>query len=106
MSIIGPEGRAALLRAVTTGVGLDGEEIVPSDEQVKAKMKAAEEAASAQAGMENGGAPPPGGGAPPVPPQGGGGGSRMPFGMKKRLNQAANPQPQNDSNAGMSSGGY
>lgn|SRR6478609_4184289 len=102
MSIIGPEGRAALLRAVSTGVGLDGEEIVPSDEQVKAKVAEAEQQAQQAMAMQAGGGPPGAGGAPPQ----GGGGAQMPFGMKKRLHAAANPQPQQDMNSGMSSGGY
>jgi hypothetical protein len=41
MQIIGPKGRAALLRGVAQRVGLDGEEVVPSEEEIEEKMKAA-----------------------------------------------------------------
>lgn len=34
--IIGPKGRASILRAVSKGLGLDGEEIVPSDDDLQA----------------------------------------------------------------------
>lgn len=40
MQIMGPRGRATLLRAVSTGVGLDGEKIVPSDDQLDAMQQA------------------------------------------------------------------
>lgn len=48
IQITGPKGRAAVLRAVSEGLGLPGEEIVPSDEQLAAQQKAAQAAAQAQ----------------------------------------------------------
>jgi hypothetical protein len=62
MQIMGPRGRANVLRPVADGIGLDGEDIVPPDEEIKA--------------MTQGGQPggPPGGppGAPPGQPGPGG----------------------------------
>lgn len=46
--IVGPRGRAAILRAVSETIGLDGQEIVPSDEQLEAMQKAAAAAAAQQ----------------------------------------------------------
>jgi hypothetical protein len=67
--IMGMRGRAALLRAVSKTLGLDGEAIIPSDEELAAREQAAQAAAMAQAMAPPGGAPgaPPGG--PPGPPQ-------------------------------------
>lgn len=48
--IMGVRGRATLLRAVSEGVGLDGDNIVPPDEEIQAQMGAGP------------GGPPPGGG--------------------------------------------
>jgi hypothetical protein len=53
MQIMGPVGRANVLRPVADGIGLEGETIVPPEEEIKAM---------AQAGPPGG---PPGGGAPP-----------------------------------------
>jgi hypothetical protein len=39
MQIIGPKGRAPILRAVAQGIGLDGEKIVPSDEEMEEQQK-------------------------------------------------------------------
>jgi hypothetical protein len=81
MQIIGPKGRAAVLRAVSTGIGLDGEEIVPSDDEMDAQQKQAQAMAQMQgvpgAAMQHP-APPSGGqkaaGPPPSGPGGAGGG--------------------------------
>jgi hypothetical protein len=69
MQIMGPRGRANVLRNVADGIGLEGEDIVPPDEEIKAQM----ESAGAPPGGAPGGAP--GGpsalpGAPPGAPQG------------------------------------
>ena len=101
MQIIGPMGRAAILRSVSQGIGLDGEDIVPSESEIQQKMNAA---------------PPPGGppGAPGQPsppgvtpdPGAGGGGSQLPPGAQHELHGAAAPQNQpKDQNRGMASGG-
>jgi hypothetical protein len=67
-AIVGPKGRAAILRSVATTIGMPGEEIVPSAEQMDAMQKAAEmapgvgfsgmgeEAAAAQGGQAGTGA--------------------------------------------------
>ena len=62
--IIGPHGRAEILRNVATTIGLPGEDIVPSDDQLKQQAQQAQ-AAAAQQGMP-GHAPT---GQPPPPPQ-------------------------------------
>ena len=41
MQIIGPKGRAQVLRSVASKIGLPGEDIVPSDEALEAQQKAA-----------------------------------------------------------------
>ena len=46
--IVGPKGRAAILRSVATTIGLPGEEIVPTDEQMEAMQKQAEAMAQMQ----------------------------------------------------------
>jgi hypothetical protein len=89
MQIIGPKGRAQVLRNVATEIGLPGENIVPSDEEMDAKEKQAQMMAAQQgmvghamgpngppgqgpgtpqAGPPSGSAP--GGGGPPQPPPG------------------------------------
>lgn len=59
--IIGPKGRASVLRSVAQTIGLDGEEIVPSDDDLEAQQKAqqqqqqeqiAGQAAQAQGGQK------------------------------------------------------
>ena len=45
LSIVGLRGRGALLRAVTNGVGMEGQEIVPSDDVLSQRDKAAMAAA-------------------------------------------------------------
>jgi hypothetical protein len=55
--LIGPKGRAAILRSIAQTIGLDGEEIVPSEdelekmEQMQAQMPPDEAAAQAQGGQ-------------------------------------------------------
>src|SRR5882724_262869 len=49
MQIMGPEGRAQVLRTVSEGIGMPGSEIVPSDDVLKEKVAAAAQAAQAQA---------------------------------------------------------
>jgi hypothetical protein len=48
MQIIGPKGRANVLRAVSHGIGLDGEEIVPSDHEIEAQQMQAKAMAAQQ----------------------------------------------------------
>lgn len=73
MEIMGMPGRATILRAVSKNIGLDGENVVPSEEELQSRMRAqAEAAAAAQAatpaqisdqearnGQQPGGQPPP-----------------------------------------------
>lgn len=46
--IIGPKGRAAILRNVATTIGMNGEEIVPSEEKLEAQEKQAQMMAMTQ----------------------------------------------------------
>lgn len=48
MQIIGPKGRAAVLRSVAQDIGLPGNEIVPSEDQIETQQKMAQMAAMAQ----------------------------------------------------------
>jgi hypothetical protein len=48
LQIIGPKGRAAILRNIASTIGLPGEEIVPSEDQLDAMQKAAAAAAASQ----------------------------------------------------------
>ncbi|QGM46109.1 portal protein [Methylocystis heyeri] len=48
MGIIGPKGRAEILRQVAKGLGLPGDEIVPSDDDLMAQQAAAQQAAQQQ----------------------------------------------------------
>jgi hypothetical protein len=48
MQIVGPRGRAAVLRSVSNTIGLDGQEIVPSDDQLAQQQRAAAMAAAQQ----------------------------------------------------------
>jgi hypothetical protein len=64
MSIIGPKGRANILRSVAQTLGLPGEEIVPSDselEQQQAQAAQAQQAQAQQAAQAQGNQPPKGG---------------------------------------------
>lgn len=69
MQITGPKGRAAVLRAVSQTLGLEGDQIVPSEEQLEAQQEtaAALAAASGVPGHAGVGGEPPGalGGAGP-----------------------------------------
>jgi hypothetical protein len=48
MGIIGPKGRAAILRPVADTLGLPGEQIVPTDDQMEAQQKQAQQTAQQQ----------------------------------------------------------
>jgi hypothetical protein len=52
MQIMGPEGRAAVLRTVSEGIGMPGQDIVPPDDVIKEKMQAAQQAQLAQDGAK------------------------------------------------------
>jgi hypothetical protein len=67
MGIIGPKGRAVVLRNVATEIGLPGENIVPSEADLEKQQQ--QSAAMAAAGGQPGHAPI---GGPPVPPGQGG----------------------------------
>jgi hypothetical protein len=64
MQIIGPKGRATVLRGVAEDLNFDGEEIVPSDQEIQAMLQEQAQAAAAQAAM---GQPPGPGGKPAAP---------------------------------------
>jgi len=64
MSIIGPKGRAKVLKAVSTEIGLPGAEIVPTDEEMDQKEKQQQVMAAMQGQQGQPGSPP---GAPPQP---------------------------------------
>lgn len=53
--IVGPKGRAAILRNVATTIGLPGEQIVPSEDELDAQQKMAQAVAQAQAMPGHGG---------------------------------------------------
>lgn len=42
MAIVGPEGRANVLRSVSSNLGLEYEQVVPDDEELQARMQAAQ----------------------------------------------------------------
>lgn len=48
LQIIGPRGRAEILRSVSSTIGLDGEKIVPTDEELSAAQKQAQMLAQQQ----------------------------------------------------------
>jgi hypothetical protein len=54
--IIGPDGRAEILRSVASTIGLDGTKIVPSEDDLKAKEQAQAQAAAQQQQMAQAGA--------------------------------------------------
>ena len=74
-SIMGPQGRATLLRNVSNTVGMPGDQIVPTEEDLQAQaqqsaMLAAQNGQPGFANEPNGeGGPPGGGNAPPSPTQ-------------------------------------
>ena len=53
--IVGPKGRAAILRNVATTIGLPGEDIVPSEDQLDQMQKQAAAVAQAQGQPGHGG---------------------------------------------------
>jgi hypothetical protein len=52
MAILGPDGRAKVLRTVSNGIGMPGEDIVPPDDVIQAKQQAAQQAQMAQAAAQ------------------------------------------------------
>jgi hypothetical protein len=52
VAIMGPEGRAQVLRTVSEGIGMPGAEIVPNDDVLKERQKAAAQQALAQNGQQ------------------------------------------------------
>ena len=82
LQIIGPKGRAAVLRSVASGIGLEGDQIVPSEDQMEAQQAQAEQLAQMQ-GMPGASQ------TPPQPPQGA---QKPPQGQR-----AAGPPPANQS---------
>lgn len=64
MQIIGPKGRATVLRSVSKTIGLDGDDIVPSDDELLAQQKAAAAQAQQQGVPGHQQQPPEGGGQP------------------------------------------
>lgn len=58
MSIVGPEGRANVLRSVATNLGLEHERTVPDDDELRARLQQQAMAAQAQAGGPQGGGDP------------------------------------------------
>lgn len=95
MQIIGPKGRANVLRSVATGIGLDGEQIVPSDDEIEAQQAQAQ-AMAAASGMPGASMTPPGpppgqkAAGPPPAGRGGAGGGQAPQG--RGSSQAMGPQ--------------
>jgi hypothetical protein len=73
MQIIGPKGRAQVLRQVAKEIGLPGEDIVPSDQEMDQQQKQHEAQAMAMAQQQGGGGGSPGGGGGPPGPPGPGG---------------------------------
>jgi|SRR5262245_3693854 len=61
MAIIGPKGRATVLRSVSQGIGLDGDQIVPSDDDLNEQQQQAALLAQAQAQPGHAMGPPGGG---------------------------------------------
>ena len=55
MQIIGPRGRANVLRAVAKTIGLDGQDIVPSDDELAQQQAQAAQAAQQQGQPGHGG---------------------------------------------------
>src|SRR5215470_5990932 len=100
MQIIGPKGRANVLRAVSTGIGLEGEEIVPSEDQMEAQQKQAEmlaamggvPGAQQQPPAPPGGQKPQGGQKAAGPPPGGGGGGQPQAPGPQTSSQGQGPQ--------------
>jgi hypothetical protein len=87
LQIIGPKGRANVLRAVSSTIGLDGEEIVPTEEALDQQQKTAQDQAAA------GGVPGHAQGPPQPPGAGGPGGQQQPQPPGPPPNPQANPPP-------------
>jgi hypothetical protein len=68
MQIIGPKGRAHVLKSVSQGIGMDGDEIVPADHEIEAQQASAQAMAMAQ-GMAGHAQQPPQGAGGPTPQQ-------------------------------------
>jgi hypothetical protein len=106
MGIIGPKGRAQVLRSVATEIGMPGENIVPSDTEMdqKDKQQQAMQAMQMQQGQPGQGpvAGPPGGSGPPSPggAQGGPGGP-PPSPSGPPTPQAGPPQAKPAGSAGL-----
>lgn len=60
--IMGPEGRAQVLRTVSEGLGMPGTDIVPPDDVIKERLQQAQQASMAQAGAQAQGSQSPQGG--------------------------------------------
>ena len=86
MAIIGPKGRAAVLRSVATTIGLEGEEIVPTEDEIEQQQEVA------KANAAQGGVPGHAQG-PPQPPGGEGGPGGVSSGPPDPGNQPGNPNP-------------
>jgi hypothetical protein len=102
MQIIGPQGRAQVLREVAKTLGLPGEDIVPSEDQLKQQQEQAQ-ATAAQQGMPGHamapGQPAPGGGVSPQPSPGHGPASGPPQ-MAGPTGAPGNQAPQPTPGAG------
>jgi hypothetical protein len=70
-AIIGPMGRAQILRSVADGLGLPGEDIVPSEEKMKEMQQQAQQQAAQQGQVGHAMGPPDQGAQPGMPPSGG-----------------------------------
>jgi hypothetical protein len=70
MQIMGPKGRATLLRAVTQNVGIPGAEIVPSDDELAAQQQQAQAQAQMQQMVGHAMGPQTGGPSAPAQAQG------------------------------------
>lgn len=55
MQIMGPAGRANILRSVATNLGLEHEKTIPDDEEIRAQIAQAQQAQVAQAQAQNAG---------------------------------------------------
>ena len=75
MAIMGPKGRAAVLRNVSTTIGMPGEEIVPSAEEIQQQQAQAQANAALAGAAGHAQGPPQSPGGP-----GGGGGGKAPEG--------------------------
>ncbi len=67
MAIVGPEGRANVLRSVAQNLGLEHERVLPDDDEIRANM-AVQQAQTAAAQQQPGGVPPEQGGDPSQTP--------------------------------------